>query len=146
MAVLEASDDARRTPGAGTPGEQSLRRVLCVDDDLLLARLLMRQLSLLGYEVCAVSSGSEALAKLDAEPRRFDALVTDYHMPGMNGGELARRATELQPGMVVVLLTGSIDDGFIAVEDRARVDRILHKPFKLEALEQTLTEALAARR
>lgn len=95
-------------------------------------RFLERALQRAGYDVVAVSDGQSAYERLYQEP--FTLLLTDIVMPGMNGIDLARRATRLDPDLKIMFITG-----FAAValdgEDRApRGSKVLSKPFHLRDL------------
>jgi CheY-like chemotaxis protein len=77
-------------------------RVLLVDDDELARRACGRLLSTLS-DVTKVESGAAALDAIAGEP--FDAVVTDYRMPAMNGVELLERIRERAPAMRRVLMS-----------------------------------------
>lgn len=81
--------------------------VLLVDDNLhgLIARKTL--LEELGYRVSTAKDGEEALALLGEV--RFDLVVTDYRMPGMDGGELIRRVKAAEPATPVILLSGFVE-------------------------------------
>jgi CheY-like chemotaxis protein len=88
--VLE--EDEQGGPGVSFAGVENLKgaRILSVDDNEI-ARVIMEDILLLsGVEVVSVSSGDEAL-KVLAHDNQFDAVITTYMMPGMNGEELGRR-------------------------------------------------------
>jgi len=57
-----------------------------------------------GYQVRSARSGREALGVLADQPREFRLLVADLGMPGMDGGELAERARDLDAGLRILLL------------------------------------------
>lgn len=79
-------------------------RVLLVDDDPNLCRVLAYMLDYFDHEVVTAGDGPSALKALQKQP--FDALVTDYRMPGMNGDQLARLAQEHDPDLAVVVMSG----------------------------------------
>lgn len=81
-------------------------RVLFVDDEISLIELGERILAYLGYQVTTRTSSIEALALFRANPDKFDLVVTDYTMPNMTGGELAKKIREIRPEMPIVLCTG----------------------------------------
>lgn len=106
-------------------------RILLAEDDETMRLYLRRALEKVGYEVSAVDSGLAALPLI--APGRFDLLLTDIVMPGMDGIELARRAGEVDPGLRVMFITG-----FAAVAlnraDAPPAARVLSKPFHLRDL------------
>jgi len=79
-------------------------RMLLVDDQPDVRESVGEMLGALGHTVTIAADGDTALEILHA--RRFDLIVTDLGMPGMNGIELARRVHELLPEVPIVLLTG----------------------------------------
>ena len=108
-------------------------RVLFTDDDPLLLRVLERRFGRV-YEVELAASGAKALERIRTSAP-FAVLVTDLHMPGIDGVELLQEVRELSPDTVRIMLT-SEDDRFTAVEavNSGNVFRFLNKPFDLEAL------------
>ena len=81
-------------------------RVLFVDDEIALIELGARILVYLGYQVTTRTSSVEALELFRDQPDNFDLVITDYTMPNMTGGELAKHILAIRPGMPIVLCTG----------------------------------------
>ncbi|MGO9305761.1 MAG: response regulator [Candidatus Korobacteraceae bacterium] len=79
--------------------------VLCVDDEDAIRGLLEAILEQVGYNALVASSGREAL-RLAAQ-HRADAVILDYAMPDMNGGEVAREMKRLRPDVPIILFSGS---------------------------------------
>src|SRR5437867_12887494 len=79
--------------------------ILLVDDDFLLLVVTAKLLSELGYAVTTARNGGEALVILE-NGQAVDTLVTDLHMPGLHGFELARRAKDLRPNLTILYWTG----------------------------------------
>ena len=77
--------------------------MLIVDDDADLSETLVRLLGRSGYKCLAAASGSEAVHLMDTIT--FDLVVTDLHMPGMDGLAVARCARQESPPIPVVLMT-----------------------------------------
>jgi len=124
-------------PGA-KPRDQT--RVLIVDDDRLVRRLMTDGLRSLQYQVTAVEGGEAALATLDAG-ERFDLLLVDFAMPGMNGAEVASAAQNRQPDIKVLMVSGYADSA--AVEAALGSARLLRKPFDVAELGAAVAETLA---
>lgn len=111
-------------------------RILLVDDDEKLRRVLSVRLESLGYGVDAVASGEEALQALsNMEPA---LVLTDLKMPGLDGIELLERIQVLRPGLPVILITahGDIPEAVRATQAGA-VD-FLSKPVEPEKLQDAL--------
>jgi PAS domain S-box-containing protein len=83
------------------------QRVLFVDDEAALAALGEAILTELGYVVESRTDPIDALAAVRADPTRFDLVVTDQAMPGMNGMELARKLQKIRRGIPILILTGN---------------------------------------
>lgn len=114
-------------------------RILVADDELVMRDLLTSFLADDGYEVIAATNGAEALEKLKG--KRFDLLITDVHMPVMNGLELLQQVRRLDPSLVVVMLDSYPDQLLLQAEaEGARA--VLHKPFDISELRQLLKELL----
>ena len=83
------------------------KRILIVEDDADIAEILRLHLRDEGYEVDEADSAEAALALGPFD--RFDCVVTDYLMPGMNGVELAHRLHTERPALPILLLSGYAD-------------------------------------
>jgi CheY-like chemotaxis protein len=81
-----------------------MKAVLFVDDHEVLARLSCEILESQGYRAVCAYNAQEALDKFKRE--KFDILVTDFRMDGMNGLELARRVHATNPEIPVIIVTG----------------------------------------
>lgn len=92
-------------------------RVLFVDDEEMMARMIMELLSRYGYKVTTFTDSREALAVFRENPFDFDVLITDQTMPHMVGTDLAQRILEIRPEMPIILCTGF---GEVVSEDICR--------------------------
>jgi CheY-like chemotaxis protein len=116
------------------------KRVLVVEDEDDVRALIVDALRALGYLVQEAADGTVALGMLRS-PIRYELLVTDVGLPGMNGRQLADAARESRPNLPVLLMTGYAGTAL----DRMRVGedmRILRKPFGLTKLTETVAELL----
>ncbi len=122
----------------------SNERILVVDDEEQMRDLLAKVLDRKGYQVAVCSDGLEALAYLEKEPA--DLVITDVRMPGLSGMEALRAVKELNPDIVVLIMTafGSIDQAVQAVKEGAY--DYINKPFKIEEMLLTIEKALDERR
>lgn len=112
-----------------------MRRVLLVEDELLVREVASEDLGDEGFEVVAASDGDEALGIL-REHTDFDLLFTDIRMPGnTDGWDLAREAKQLIPDLRVIYATGFGDAG----DDLASDERYVCKPYALKDLQEALS-------
>ena len=88
-----------------------MKAILFVDDHEVLARLSCEILEMQGYRAVSAYSATDALEKFNQH--KFDLLVTDFRMEGMNGLELARKVHDKHPDVPVIIVTGygPIDGG-----------------------------------
>ena len=116
------------------------RRVLIIDDDKDLARLVARTLTR-GQLFEAVIASEPAIGLVKARQQRFDVIVSDIQMPGMTGLELIRglRAFDLDTPIVLLTGTPSVDTAAEAVELGAF--RYLTKPFEPDVLLDVVKKA-----
>jgi len=121
-----------------------MARVLVVDDDSNLRRVLSLMLQRSGYQVDEASDGLEALQKATASS--YDAAVVDYQMPAPDGLEVLGQLREIQPRCVRVLMSGALDLPVVMhAVNRGEVSRVLQKPFPRQLIVSTLEEAISAR-
>ncbi|HEY7004883.1 MAG TPA: response regulator [Sphingomicrobium sp.] len=113
-------------------------RILLVDDDEEVRIVTSDMIRELGYKVAAVASGEEALAKVEHE--RFDLLITDVAMPGMNGVELARRVRKIDGHPPILFSSGYADVETFGEElsDGA----VLKKPFRIAEVANRIESTL----
>ncbi len=108
-------------------------RILVVDDDEAVRDVIVDALTEAGAEVLAIGSGEGAVRLVSKS--RFDVVVTDLGMPGMNGWDVAMAVRRIQPAARVLLLTGWGENAIPDSPDAAgAVERILAKPINIDDL------------
>jgi CheY-like chemotaxis protein len=113
------------------------------DDDKSIQKVVSKFLGFMGFEVALAGNGIEALAAFLESS--FDLVLTDLQMPAMDGLSLARHIKARSPSTPVILLTGSDRQTVRKQAERAPVDSIIFKPFRLKDLRSTVNGALASR-
>jgi CheY-like chemotaxis protein len=119
------------------------KRVLIVDDESTLVFFLKQGLQESGIP-CVVddaASGEQALTKLTYN--RYDMLVTDLKMPGINGFTLLEVARSLHPNINIILMTAFGSTEVQAEAKRLNVDGYLTKPFPTAQLQTLISNILA---
>lgn len=122
--------------------ELMLMKILLAEDDDDMRRFLVKALEKAGYQVAAFDNGASAYDRLREEP--FSLLLTDIVMPEMDGIELARRATELDPDLKVIFITGFAAVALNADSQAPKDAKVLSKPFHLRDLVDEVEKVLAA--
>ncbi len=115
-------------------------RILVVDDEPNILRLLSFKLGRAGYDAGTVATGEDALRSVEQEPP--DVLLLDLKLPGIHGLDVLRQLRETSPGLPVIVLTaeGSVEVAVEAMKLGAR--DFLLKPLEMARLEVAVANAL----
>jgi len=143
---LDAIDVAQPAPHvARALRKGASQRILIVDDDADLAQLLADTLTSYGYAPQQFTDSKAALRCFTADPTHFDAVITDYTMPAMTGGELARELLAQRPGLPIMICTGYSNNFDATMAKQLGIARYLEKPVPLELLLKSLADILPAK-
>lgn len=128
------------TPTASTSATEktAVSRVLVVDDSVVNQRLSVALLKQRGYEVQAVGDGREAVRLLCDEAQKYDVVLMDCHMPEMDGFEATAKIREHDGpnrAIVIIALTGTLQETQMFRCDSCGMDDYLDKPIKVDAFE-----------
>lgn len=115
-------------------------RVLVVDDEPLIRRLVQQVLESAGCRVRTAHDGDAALAKVAREPA--DVILLDRSMPGTAGVSLLGALRAHAPNAKIVYFTGQE----VAPEEYANVDAVIQKPVRIDALERVVAELVGLAR
>lgn len=125
-------------------------KILIADDSKMMRIMHARSLRQAGYEatIAEAGSGEEALALF--EPGRFDLVIVDWNMPGMDGVEFVRAAREREASSggrrtPFVMITSQSTEEQIRKAKEAGVDTVLAKPVTAEALAASLDMLFSSR-
>lgn len=121
---------------------KTMAKIILAEDDDDMRRFLVKALEKAGHQVISFGEGASAYEEI--KQSTFDLLLTDIVMPEMDGIELARRASELDPSLKIMFITG-----FAAValhpDSKAPKDaKVLSKPFHLRDLVAEVERMMAA--
>ena len=114
-------------------------KVLVVDDQEGIRKLLRETCVLLGYEVITAPSGAEALNLTSGH--KIKAALVDMKMPGLNGIQTLRQLYELNPDVHLGLMTGYDDTYDLEDVFEAQSFEIIRKPFDLDSIKDFLEKA-----
>src|SRR5262245_18682462 len=138
----DVSDDVEDTDEAVPQGGG--QRILVVDDEEPLVRLATETLADLGYAPAGFTSSAAALEAFRADPKGFDAVITDERMPGMSGSTLIRAMRNIRRSVPIVLVSGNTGGLVTARAYNAGADEVLKKPLSARELATSLARVLQA--
>ena len=111
-------------------------KILVVDDDDSIRDVVSKMLCRLGFEVSSADSGENGLALF--LKNKFDLVMTDFNMSGMDGIHLADYVKEKSPSTQVVLMTGADKAVILSKIKGTAVAKALFKPFTLTEMDVTV--------
>jgi len=119
-----------------------MAKILLAEDDESMRRFLAQALVRAGHAVSDFGDGELAFGCLKGE--RFDLLLTDIVMPGMDGIELAKRAAELDGELKIMFITGFAAVALHPSSQAPKQARVLSKPFHLREIVHEVERMIAA--
>ena len=124
----------------GTPRH----RILAVDDQDVILRLIERSLDKGSYHLLTSTSGQQALGLIEAAGQRIDLLITDLSLPDVQGLSLIQHLLRHQPDSQWMVLSGwHIDRARATLGGIFEERRFLAKPFTISALQQRVLDLLS---
>ena len=121
-------------PTGPLPDVRESVRVLFIDDEQALVRLAYRAMPYHGCEVTGFTDPRDGIEAFEQTPYAFDALVTDYSMPGLTGLDLTDRVKAIRPDLPVVLTSGYMAGDTQAEAERRGVGAVVPKPCSIDSL------------
>ena len=122
------------------PGERW--NILVVEDNAEVGEFSTQLLHDLGYQTVLARNAAEALQLLDEDSSRFDLVLSDVVMPGIDGVALGKEIRARLPGLPFVLNSGY---SHVLADDVSHGFDLLHKPYSVEELSKVLRRAMAKR-
>jgi len=119
-----------------------MSKILLAEDDTDMRRFLVKALQNAGFDVTSYDNGLSAYQRLREES--YELLLTDIVMPEMDGIELARRASELDPDIKIMFITGFAAVALNADSAAPKHAKVLSKPIHLRELVHEVQKMLAA--
>ena len=115
-------------------------KVLVVEDDNLFLWSLDQYLKRQGYEVSLAMTGELAFEMARQHP--FDIVISDFHLPGLNGKELIRKLRAVNPFIKTVLISAYQSEE-VGEDDESLLNAYLNKPIELGSLKRLLQDLTA---
>ena len=121
------------------------KKILVIDDEELIIKTLSKLLEKNGYEVFIAKNGEDAVVMTEEE--KFDLLIVDIRMPGLNGVETIERIykmlnTRKQAKMPVIFISGYADEQIEKQIKKIAPVAYVHKPFDIESIIETIKKII----
>ena len=116
--------------------------ILLVDDDVTVLALLSNLLNRFGYVVAGASNSQAAMDYVTGTRNRFDVIITDLAMPGINGMEFLTLAKKIFPDVPIVMITGHMEQCTIDEALHLGAFAYLTKPLDFQEFTNTIERAL----
>ena len=143
LPVIEAETKQKvKEPEALPTGTE---RILFVDDEQSLVKVVRRILERLGYEVETKLNPVEALELFRSGPDRFDLVITDMTMPKMTGQKLVKEILNIRPDMPIILCTGYSEKISKEKAGELGINALVFKPFVVRDFTLTVRKVLDAK-
>jgi PAS domain S-box-containing protein len=124
------------------PGRRE--QILVVDDEIPVLSVMQQSLRQMGYRVITRADSQDALETFRAEPGRFDLVITDHTMPGLQGAELAEKMGDIRAELPVILVTGLNQPPTFNGSRYAQHRAVCQKPINFVELSHRLRDFLDA--
>jgi CheY-like chemotaxis protein len=113
--------------------------ILVIDDDRWTREALVSILTRAGYRVTTRESFAREL-EAPRSPQPYQVAVVDYHLPDLNGLEVARRLKQVHPHCRIVMISSELPSLAALADHEAVVDRFLAKPFSKDAILEVIAQ------
>jgi PAS domain S-box-containing protein len=125
---------------------QGSGRIMVVDDEPAVVRMVEKLLTRLGYDVVGQENSVEALRLFREQPDQFDLVITDHSMPDMTGDVLAKELRRIRPTIPIVICTGYSSDFTHESATSAGIDGYIMKPSMPAELGHVVFDVLTGNR
>lgn len=145
LPALDPADRAMRSPDAGADGTMAGRgRILVVEDEDAIRKVIAITLTRAGYDVAVAGSGDDAMQLHGETLQSFDLLLTDVVMPGkLQGPTLATALTQRAPDIKVIFMSGYPNEAAVHGNGLRASDKFLMKPMMRADLLRVVGQALS---
>jgi CheY-like chemotaxis protein len=138
--VFEEEYDIKADAVQKVPGGKE--RILLVDDEPDILKVMQITLRKLGYQVEAFASPSEVLSIFSIDPDEYDLVITDMTMPDMTGDKLAKELIDIRPDIPIILCTGYLERISEEYVKNIGIKNLIIKPFNKKELALKIRKVL----
>jgi CheY-like chemotaxis protein len=125
--------------------ETYCRKILVIDDDPVLVKLVSEMLEILGYEPVSCTSSADGFNTFCNAPDDFGLIITDMSMPGMTGDILAHNIISIRKNIPIILCTGFNENISEEEAKEKGITEIIIKPVNMKTLSDVIIKAILNR-
>jgi len=138
---------SRETPAPAPMDKTQLMKghreqILVVDDEIPILDMMQQHLRKMGYRVMTRADSMEAMKTFRADSGKFDLVITDHTMPGLQGADLAEEMGAIRPDLPVILMTGLNQPPDLSGSRHAPLRSVFRKPIDFVELSQRMRQVL----
>jgi len=122
--------------------EMGKERILLVDDEPSIVRMITQMLTRSGYEVIGKTSSASALNVFKKAPEQFDLVISDLTMPEISGDQLVQAIKKIRPGMPIILCTGHSNCMDESEAKELGIEAFIIKPFSRKNITEVISKVL----
>ncbi|NWH05558.1 hybrid sensor histidine kinase/response regulator [Desulfobacter latus] len=122
--------------------QKGKERILVVDDEPSIVRLITQMLTRSGYEVVGETSSASALNVFKDTPEQFDLVISDMSMPEISGDQLAQAIKQIRPGIPIIICTGHSNRMDENRANQLGIDAFITKPFSRKNITEVIPKVL----
>ncbi|MBN2279162.1 MAG: response regulator [Candidatus Marinimicrobia bacterium] len=140
LPVTEAMETEKSEPKIDKLDVYGNERVLIVDDETNVLRMLESGLQILGYKITPFAKSTTAFNSFKNAPHDYDILILDQIMPGMTGIEMARKVKEIRSDIPIIMHTGFSEA--MNEKDRGLISAFFMKPVRIQEIAKSIREII----
>jgi len=115
-----------------------VKKVLIIDDEAPLLKIVSRFLQKLQIEGVTASNGTDGIQLFEINPLSFSCVIIDYNLPGLSSKQITHKLKELNPELKIILCTGFAADEMVTEFSPIHIDACLQKPFTFQDFQNVL--------
>lgn len=119
-----------------------MKKILLLDDDVILLNTSHQVVALLGYDPISFSNPLRALELFYDFPNQFQLVITDYEMPEINGVEFSQEILKIRPELPIIMYSGHTKETIREYSEISDLIWFLRKPFEIDELAEIIQSAL----
>lgn len=142
LPAVEKKEDKKNRPVRDHRFKKTDKKILVVDDEDVITKLLTTVLERAGFTVTAFNDAARAFLHFETSPDEYALIISDLTMPFMTGDQLCQKISRIRPDLSKILLTGYNESRITETYDAYGIDKVLFKPLEKEEILTAIDEVI----